>query len=314
MIRRPNEKHASNFWSPDLENKAKGRAQLLRMMDALVEHYNTGDFDSLVITLAANCSNEVKVVTDLEVPQSTDDGNTSTTYHDTAITNTCRNVTYVDQEKSSSSIALIWMVLHTIYPDGVMKLVDKRICYRPNRSRYWSLGVQAGHVSPVSPARVMEVVVELYASCTVLWSLQHMLVLAIDATRQCLELTSGDGASATSIADEPELQGFRSNLRTANSTPDDTPITCKRVQQHGSAATASLQILAGLVATYTGVAPHDRLASWSNGTVCAVRGTTENRKWRYLIELRLQFDEHDLVTHWTTTMLAAEPDPVRDCV
>jgi hypothetical protein len=36
----------------------------------------------------------------------------------------------------------------------------------------------------------------------------------------------------------------------------------------------------------------------------------EGKRWRYLIEFRLQFDEHDLVTHWTTTMLAAEPEEI----
>jgi hypothetical protein len=36
----------------------------------------------------------------------------------------------------------------------------------------------------------------------------------------------------------------------------------------------------------------------------------EGKRWRYLIEFRLQFDEHDLLTHWTTTMLAAEPEDV----
>jgi hypothetical protein len=310
MISRPYKKHASNFWSRDLENNAKGRAQLLRMMDAMVEHYNTGDFESLVTIIVANCSKEVSVVTDLEVPRCTDDGDTCNHYRDSVATDSCRNVPYVAEENSSSSIALIWMVLHTIYPDGIMKLVDKRICYRPNRSRYWNSRVQVGYVLSVSPSRVMEAVVELYASCTFLWSLQHTLVLAIDATRQCLELTSGDGASVTSIADQPELQGSRSNLETANSSLDDTSTTCKRVQQHGSAAAASLKILSGLVAKYTGEAPQDRFANYSNGTVCAVGGTTENRKWRYLIEFRLQFDEHDLVTLWTTTMLAAEPDPL----
>jgi hypothetical protein len=43
----------------------------------------------------------------------------------------------------------------------------------------------------------------------------------------------------------------------------------------------------------------------SNST-CGVDG----QRWRYLIEFRLQFDEHDLVTHWTTTMLAAEPEDI----
>jgi hypothetical protein len=37
---------------------------------------------------------------------------------------------------------------------------------------------------------------------------------------------------------------------------------------------------------------------------------SEGKRWRYLLEFRLQFDEHDLLTHWTTTMLAAEPEDV----
>jgi hypothetical protein len=266
----------------------ENRKKLLSIIDSMVKMHNEADFESLMGMLSVSCSKNVVVITCLEAPSGTNKLKVPNVLSDS------HAAPYITQEKSVRSVALIWMLLHTAHPDGIMKIIDRRICYRAlspvapaDHGSKTNFGETVPTAVAVPSASLAEMVVTLCGSCIVQRPLHEVLV---QATLEQTDRRFGQSPlqSAVDIVDHRIFLAANAAVITA---PETEPVQEIIVAKEAEA-------LARLLATHVG----QRAAGGGD----SVDGT----RWRYLIEFRLQFDEHDLVTHWTTTMLAAEPEDV----
>jgi hypothetical protein len=254
-----------------------GRAALLCLSDAIVKLFNDADFESLMSLLALKCCEKVVVKACLQVfPSSNNRISTGVLISDDRV------LPYIAQEPSTYSIALVCMLLQSTHPDGVMKIIDKRICYHSCKIR---------GVNPTSPTSVMEVVVMLRGSRVVPQCLHELLQVAITEQRNSQEQLSTCSQHISTVPTSE--RDFNSSRAVVVSTGYGA----------SSAEVIALSTVVGkCITTRCGVADD------SCHQVDDDHDTYEGHGWRYLIGFRLQFDEHDLVTHWTTTMLASEPE------
>jgi hypothetical protein len=236
------------------------RGKLLTLIDNLVHVSNSADFNSLLSILALACCEAVTVVTCLQALPSTNNRISLD-----VLTADHRTTPYITQESSAQSIALVWIILYCAHPDGVMKIVDKRICYRIALRQPANVLESASQRTSTS---VLETVVTLCGSSIVQQSLQELLIQA--------EMNNSTAANVT----------------------HDTVDADRTATAHSGATAEKIHLITLLLSS--------RAASKPSTNADGVEG----KRWRYLIEFRLQFDEHDLVTHWTTTMLAAEPEEI----
>jgi hypothetical protein len=259
------------------ECQLSGRKTLLSFVESLVELGNSKNFDSMTSLLAMSCNESV--VVDIFLQSVANNNIPVTTTED-------RVLSHVALRSNSQSIALIWIVLHAADVDSEMVIIDKRVCYRNYETK--RNGTRKSNVKvrePASMKSVLEVVVELRSSCEVQQSLQEVLPqVAVKHNSDLLHAQLA--ASACHCHFSSSLHCCSARTAAAPGTSD-----CGR---YGTASTER-NISNRLLSKYG-----------ENG-IC---GIMEGQRWRYLIEFRLQFDEHDLVTHWTTAMLAAEPEDV----
>jgi hypothetical protein len=252
-----------------------GRAALLCLSDAIVKLFNDADFESLMSLLALKCCEKVVVTARLQVlPSSNNRISTGVLISDDRV------LSYVAQESSTYSIALVCMLLQSTHPDGVMKIIDKRICYHSCKAR---------GVTPISPTSVMEVVVMLRGSRVVPRCLHELLQEATIEQRNTKEQLSPCSQHISTV--QTSEREFNSSRTVVVST---------------GYGTSSAEVIA--LSTVVGKCITKRSAVADSCHQVDDDDTYEGHGWRYLIAFRLQFDEHDLVTHWTTTMLAAEPE------
>jgi hypothetical protein len=146
------------------------RSKLLMFIDNLVHVSNGADFDSLLSILALGCCETVTVVTSLQAMPSTNNRISLG-----VLTADHRVAPFITQEPSVHSIALVWIILFCSHPDGVMSIVDKRICYRTTQSAQGNGKMLAPQQTPTS---ILEAVVTLCGSCIVGQSLQDILTQA----------------------------------------------------------------------------------------------------------------------------------------
>jgi hypothetical protein len=261
------------------ECQLSGRKTLLSFIESLVELGNSKNFDSMTSLLAMSCNESVVVDISLQSVA-------NNKVNIAVSTNEVRVLSHVALRSNSQSIALIWIVLHAADIDSEMVIIDKRVCYRNYKTKRNSTRKSNVKVRErASMKSVLEVVVELRSSCEVEQSLQEVLPRV--AVKHSSDLLHAQLAASACHCH------FRSSLHCCSALTTVTPGTsdCGR---YGTASTEP-NISNRLLAKHG-----------ENGTCF----TTEGQRWRYLIEFRLQFDEHDLVTHWTTAMLAAEPEDV----
>jgi hypothetical protein len=237
-----------------------GRSKLLMFIDNLVHMGNGTDFNSLLSVLGLACCETVAVASCLQSQPSTNNR-----VSQGVLTSDHRVAAYVTQEPSVHSIALVWMILYCAHPDGVMKIVDKRICYRIAQPPPANVLESAALRTSTS---VLEAVVTLCGSCTVQQSLQELLIQAV--------MNNSSAASVTHVT-----------VNAGHTASDQSGATAEKIH-----------LITRLLSSQAGCKPSLNV----NGAA--------GKRWRYLIEFRLQFDEHDLVTQWTTTMLAAEPEEI----
>jgi hypothetical protein len=265
------------------DKRSLGRAKLLSIIDSLAELYNVGDFESLVSELTVMCCEDVVALTCLEAPTSTNNRKSLS-----VLTSDDRITPYLEQQKSRSSVAFIWMLLQKAHPDGTMTIIDRRICYRPwEHPRY----IQTTNKSAsANLASAVEVVVMLCGTCTVQVPLQQLVQQK-----------------------ESEQNSKIDNLRRDPSIGQPAPASNDKGSSgsHVVGEVANGAVLRGMTRTTDISESIDTLVRTAP-LICARTNTlyTAGKRWRYLIEFRLQFDEHDLVTHWTTTMLASEPEEI----
>jgi hypothetical protein len=264
------------------DNATVGRQKLLNLLDRCVKMYNEVDFEALMRAFTMSCNEAVHVRTCLAPPTITNNRKSVG-----VLTVDDRVVPYVTQKRTVSSIATVWKLIHSAVPDGVMKIIDKRICYRAAKQPFSDrICTPAGGGKGQVTGSCMEVVATLCGTRAIQQSLHEVL------KRELTELA--DPADIYSV-----VQG--ENDRNSFTT------TTAPVQYRAAPVPASngVNVAVGLDALCTLLTAETRAGAESN-TVPVVAG----KRWRYLIEFRLQFDEHDLVTHWTTTMLAAEPEEI----
>jgi hypothetical protein len=261
-----------------------GRAILFDTIDSLVELYNVGDFESLVSKLAVMCCEDVVPLTCLEAPTSTNNRKSLS-----VLTSDDRITPYIAQHKTRSSIAFTWMLLQKSHPDGTMTIIDRRICYRP-----WEQPSKIptnNKSTSANSASVMEVVVMLCGTCVAQHSLQQLV--------QQKESEQKDSKGRTHRSDpsagQPGPVGHDSNSCGSRVVGVGARVVPERLAMNTAVIS---QVIDNLIRS----TPPQCTRTNNSCTV--------GKRWRYLIEFRLQFDEHDLVTHWTTTMLAAEPEEI----
>jgi hypothetical protein len=260
------------------DNAALSRQKLLNLLDHCVKMYNEVDFEALMRVFAMSCNEAVHVTTCLAPPTITNNRKSVG-----VLTVDDRVVPYVTQKRTVSSIATVWMLIHSAVPDGVMKIIDKRIFYRAAKQPFSDRTLTpAGGGKGQVTGSCMEVVVTLCGTRAIQQSLHEVL-----------KLESTELAHSADICSAVQGDNNR-NSYTATTAP---------VQYRTAPVPASNSVnVAGLDAPCTLLSAETRAGAESN--------TAAGKRWRYLIEFRLQFDEHDLVTHWTTTMLAAEPEEI----
>lgn len=93
----------------------KKRAELIELVDLLIKSSGETDFESVASLLAISCDENVFVQSNLMPP------NLSMDSAPDVLSN---------ERKGSSSVLAIWLLLYLTHPNGVMKIIDKRICYR----------------------------------------------------------------------------------------------------------------------------------------------------------------------------------------
>jgi hypothetical protein len=271
---------------PDIGSYYAGRQILLSLVDSLVVFFNLADLESLLSMLAVSCSDNVVVKTCLEAPTSSNNRKSLG-----VLTTDDRVVPYVTHNQTVASITLVWLLLYAAHPDGVMKVIDKRICYRTYKPTATKLG---GAVPP--PASILEVVVTMCGFCVVPQLLQQVLARAVS--------TIGGSLPPVLACQHKQCPNHRTTGSRAFVSNDEALESATgRDAAVKSGALSILQAVNRLTAEFTAM-------SQTGAPGCGAAGVASQR-WRYLIEFRLQFDEHDLVTHWTTTMLAAEPELVK---
>jgi hypothetical protein len=260
-----------------------GRAILFDTINSLVELYNVGDFESLVSKLAVMCCEDVVPLTCLEAPTSTNNRKSLS-----VLTSDDRITPYIAQQKTRSSIAFMWMLLQKSHPDGTMTIIDRRICYRP-----WEQpsNIQTTNKSAsANSASVMEIVVMLCGTCMAQHSLQQLV-----QQKESEQNSNGGTHRSDPSARQPGPVGHDSNSCGSRVVGVGASVVPERLAMKTAGIS---EVIDNLIRTTP-----PRYTRTDNS--CTV-----GKRWRYLIEFRLQFDEHDLVTHWTTTMLAAEPEEI----
>jgi hypothetical protein len=271
-----------------------GRRKLLSLVDSLVIFFNLADLDSLLSMLAVRCSENVAVKTCLEAPASTNNRKSLA-----VLAPDDRVVPYITQERSVESVSLVWVLLYAAHPDGVMTVIDRRICYRTYQTRSTDNSTVEDELAP--PASILEVVVTMCGFCAVPQLLQRVLVRA----------SSTIGTSQQSVL---ACQPHRSADRNANEHRHSSAKRVSGSTQDSRAAVKSnalwvVHAVERLIEEFV-PNPYVHTRDQRSSSASSEGPIAMNGRWRYLIEFRLQFDEHDLVTHWTTTMLATEPEEI----
>jgi hypothetical protein len=269
----------------ELANDATvGRHKLLNLLDLCVKLYNKADFEALMRVFAMSCLETLHVKTCLAPPTITNNRKSVG-----VLTLDDRVVPYVTQKRTVSSIATVWILLHSAVPDSVMKIIDKRICYRAVKPLFSGRTLHPGEgATEQTTGSCMEVVVTLCGTRAIQQSLQTL--------HEVLKRESTELAHPADICSVHQGDSDRHSFTTRTA-----PVQCRTAPippNNSVNAAVGLNTLCTLLAAEAGTGA-------ASGTKSA-----EGQRWRYLIEFRLQFDEHDLVTHWTTTMLAAEPEDI----
>jgi hypothetical protein len=270
-----------------------GRKQLLSLVDSLVAFFNSADLESLLSTLAVRCYDNVTVKTCLEAAESTNNRKSLA-----VLTPDDRVVPYITQDKSVASVTFVWALLYAAHPDGVMKVIDKRICYRTYKAATTMQGAPA-EVSAL-PFSILEVVVSMCGICVIPQLLQQVLARAVQTS--CVSPRLVVESQAKSRANPGVVEYRQSPAKKASETTNNRGAAVE------SDTPSIFQNVNNLVAEY---ALRRRAHTPDQGSNAVMDDPTAlGGRWRYLIEFRLQFDEHDLVTHWTTTILSAEPEEI----
>jgi hypothetical protein len=274
----------------------RSREEMLKLIDQIVELFNNNNFESLSNLLAVTSVENVNVRTQLD-PEPIREGGMN------PAVGLANYVGISPMELSGvPSILLTWLLLSSAHPDGAITVVDRRICYRRvlKASTTATTGAptvtRSGNARTVTPARhngapvtIIETVLKLTGSCVVTRSLQALLHTAVsvgDAFVGPVFDTVPTGEKSSSSSSSSSSSGIQRTVR-----HEDLRALVNRVLAEASPTS---EISSPVVGT-----PSDGSES--------LHSHTENRR-QYLFEWRVQFDQHDRLTHWNTTVLAYEPE------
>ena len=302
----------------------KSRSQVLRIIDQVVNSYNSVNFESLLQNISTSSIQDVLLKVRL-TPGSIDPSpnlqpNVSTTSE------------YVTM--GVPSIFLLWMLFHETHPDGVMHVVDKRICYRqilnkiPASQVYPSIADQgnvsnrANSIPPhtvgaSAPVSIVEAVLRFSGSCITSQPLQDLYCAL--AVGEWTRLVSSDNksnssnASNTKSAIPADTSGppQQKKLPPPSGARRTSPVLCS---EYISSFLTRKQLLSTSLSS-TAARSTSNNSSSSGGSSgaeasapfkCSATQCVHERGRRYLLEVRLVLDERDLVTEWAVSVLASE--------
>jgi hypothetical protein len=320
--------------------------------------FNAADFDALAASLAAACSKDVAVHTKL-VP----DGVVA---EQSNVKPFCPGSPPPEflHTRGLSAVLLFWMLLHEAHPDGVMQIIDKRICYRkvlPERiltpraitsaasrlslvenqekaclpsqgcstsqsrasgcdgrktATCGSSGASSGPTitdignnntsnssnNKNNPVSIVEIVLKLSGACITTHSLHDLFcdltsdnvpqLIAVPARKDSLD---SDGEDKVSY----DTDAFSSYISTCL-TKEHCCAACMAARAAEPCCPAPKKPKCDPdVSTVEAVPPPPPPPSRSPGFL-------HEHSRRYLLELRVVFDQYDAITDWTATVMAAE--------
>jgi hypothetical protein len=312
----------------------KSRSQLLHFIDPLVLMFNEADFDALAAALADACSRDLMLHAELDAKYS----------------NTGRPTNPPVRACGMPSVLLLWMLLHEAHPDGVMQIVDKRICYRtvlrdgsmaePPASASSSIQIQsnasrdgdfctssssssssssnsssASQGSSASsrhssnrPVSIVEIVIKLSGACITtrpLHGLFHDLARGPLPSLSITPRSSGTENASTASDESAQVDSVASYISACLSRRDLSPAS--RAQRRGNENDHPVVKKARFEASNMGSVRTQPPAEARRGDDREVGlGSLHEHSRRYLLEMRLVYNECDVITDWTATVLAAE--------
>jgi hypothetical protein len=316
----------------------RSRSEVLNFVDPLVLMFNAADFAALAATLASTCSHGVNSCTDLA--SALCGGENATAVSPTA---TALRPTPV-QSRGIAPVLLLWTLLLETHPDGVMQIIDKRICYRTvprdgilskfqqvaqtAQSEIYHLGgcatvsvdddsssagtSVAGTDSDRDPVSIVEIVIKLSGTCVTAHSLHelfHKLACGqlpilpcalVDAHQLCSDGAESNCVDVFSWYISSQLAGEYSKSANRNGKKSGTAVQeFKKRRTDAVSRPALVEVHRSECGAEEQV---KRLKSRRREDLPLLHGNSR----KYLLELRLVFDERDAVVDWQTTLLAAE--------
>lgn len=288
------------------------RAEMLNFVDDIVASFNEADYESLHSLMALHTSENVAVSAALcadqfsrvDIPQP---------------------VCAVDgqgrlQLNGQLAILATWLLLGAAHPDGVMRIIDRRISYRRilNNVRVTTEnsdddGDGSGAITEGHPQTILEVVLRYNGTCITQESLHALLARVVSAypTTMCGDEGDVDALDRDNIVDTEELAAFVLTLITDN-TFSITNASSNNMSMSSMQSTAETGV------TYGGDSDADNAGHESGGDDNSSDGNlsgsenpdndnpVQSQRRAYILELRLLFDHYDHITEWVVDVLASE--------
>jgi hypothetical protein len=333
------------------DSRPASRSTLLNFVDSLVLQFNAADFDKLAMTLLTACTVDVISHTDLDPARLMD----KKVAADVAVVvgDVCRHPA---QLRGVAPVLLIWTLLLESHPDGVMQILDKRICYRTvlcgtsglmSRRGLATEAAQGMHCPPDSystvpmeddssrdetsksgsndgsrecgkrggkPVSIVEVVIKFTGTCITTRTLHdvfHDLACGPVPTVPCALGAAHFLRAESEESHEMDTFGWYVSARLAK---DCCRSACSRAPGSDTVVHRQKMVVDDCARHF--IAPTvgcDGAASKDMEEVKRLRkgkrkylSHLHERSRKYLVELRLVFDEHDSIKDWSTTVLAAE--------
>lgn len=301
---------------PVNNNTYKTRDQLLKLLDCMVLAFNVADFDILAKTLSESFASDATVKIRL-FPKETNH------YFQTNMS--LENFT----STGISSVLLLWMLLHKTHPDGVMQIIDKRICYRQILHKPWvsapaitavpsnykesdgAAGVPSSsptattvppHTSPTvaaGPVSIIETVIKFTGYCITLHSIHELYCVLAEEGLALLTPQTPTGPESSTCT--PPTTAAAKQLR-----PEVFSEYISAFLAHELLSASSIS--AGTAGDQTGG------NGWEGSLFTAATSPKQHQQSKqiqhrdcgYLIDIVQIFNNHGLVVDFTFNVLSAE--------
>mmetsp|Transcript_23061 Transcript_23061/g.39906 ORF Transcript_23061/g.39906 Transcript_23061/m.39906 type:complete len:379 (-) Transcript_23061:550-1686(-) len=220
-----------------------------------------------------------------------------------------------------SAVALLWMYLREVHLDGDMEVIDRRICYRqvlpdylqlfnidrseaqptmPTRSRRASKLPTASTSSTLTtqaPVSIVEMVVKLSGSCVTQRPLDALFADLLQA-----QTTSSNGSEVNNETEDLTADALKTRITDFLVQHSEPAVSSN--QSEGFQDTVSSQSLRHVVSVTT-----TSTDSTENEELRALLGAPRSIHRKYLADIKLAYNEHDVITLFEFNVRAAEEFP-----